>query len=93
LQAAAAGAWNNLAIVLEKSKRWEEARAAYAKALALDPGYPDAHYNLADLLEEMGRADDAESHWRFYVRQDAASQWGRYARGRLAALDQRRRRG
>lgn len=41
-----------------------EARAAYAKALSLDPRHADAHVNLGRLLHESGDAAAAEAHYR-----------------------------
>lgn len=42
----------------------DEARAAYERALALDPGHPDAHVNLGRLLHEARRLPEAEIHYR-----------------------------
>ncbi len=72
------GAWNNLGAVLADLKRFPEAKAAYQKAISL--GYADAHYNLADLLRDLGDHEAARRHWRAYLRQDPNSRWARYAR-------------
>jgi tetratricopeptide (TPR) repeat protein len=79
-------AWNNLGALLADCGRTEEAVTALEQALALNPQYADAHYNLADLLEDTGRSADALEHWQAYVAQDQQSEWGRHARGRLAAV-------
>ena len=42
-----AEAYNNLAIILVKQERGDEAIANYHKALRLKPEYPEAHKNLA----------------------------------------------
>jgi tetratricopeptide (TPR) repeat protein len=42
----------------------EEARDAYARALALDPSHVEAHLNLGRLLHEAGDARAAEGHYR-----------------------------
>jgi tetratricopeptide (TPR) repeat protein len=42
----------------------DEARAAYERALELDPAHPDAHVNLGRLLHEARRLADAEIHYR-----------------------------
>ena len=38
----------------------------YERALALDPDFADAHYNLAGLCEQLGRGADALRHYRAY---------------------------
>ena len=51
----------NLAVLLEDLGREPEAIVAYREALALDPQFADAHFNLARLYE---RARDAKSSLR-----------------------------
>jgi tetratricopeptide (TPR) repeat protein len=51
----------NLGVVLEDLDRESEAILAYRDALALDPGFRDAHYNLARLYE---RAQDPKASLR-----------------------------
>ncbi|HEX7680192.1 MAG TPA: tetratricopeptide repeat protein [Thermoanaerobaculia bacterium] len=58
-----ADAWYELASDLELSDP-AEARAAYEKAIALDPAHLDAHINLGRLLHEDGDAAAAEKHYR-----------------------------
>ncbi len=41
-----------------------DARAAYGRAIELDPGHADAHVNLGRLLHEAGDASDAADHYR-----------------------------
>jgi tetratricopeptide (TPR) repeat protein len=85
-----AATWNNLGTVLEELGQWDQAHGAYLRALALDPGYADAHYDFADLLDTLGVTSEAVAYWRAYLQQDADSQWGRYARRRLSAMDEAR---
>jgi tetratricopeptide (TPR) repeat protein len=80
-----AEAWVNLGVVLRELKRRSDAQTAFETALKVDPKHADAHYNLADLLDEIGRHAEARPHWQAYARQDPQSEWGRYARQRLAA--------
>ncbi|HEX3948925.1 MAG TPA: tetratricopeptide repeat protein [Steroidobacteraceae bacterium] len=51
----------NLAVVLEDLQREPDAIAAYREALALDPQFADAHFNLARLYE---RAQDPKASLR-----------------------------
>lgn len=76
-----AEAWNNLGIVLSELKRSGEAKVALQRAI--DLGHADAHYNLADLLEENGQSREAESSWRAYLQSDQTSPWASYAKKRL----------
>jgi tetratricopeptide (TPR) repeat protein len=47
--------WFNLGVAVEDQGRTSEAIAAYEQALALDPMLADAHFNVARLLEVVGR--------------------------------------
>lgn len=61
----------------------DEAEAEYLIALAIDPAFADARFNLAAALDDLGRADEAAPHWRVYLRLDPSSEWGGHARERL----------
>jgi tetratricopeptide (TPR) repeat protein len=56
----------NLALALEDTRGAEAAAEHYERALALDPGFADAHWNLAGLCESLGRGADALRHYRAY---------------------------
>ncbi len=77
-------AWFNLGVALEKRRRTDEARAAYRKALELDPELAPAAVNLT-LLEEPRDPRQAAPAWQALLRrfpQDPVP------RVRLAALYQ-----
>ncbi len=76
-------AWNNLGVVLCDLRQCGEAARAFHKAISIAPVFADALYNLADCLDERGLADNAQPYWRKYLRFDAATEWGAYARSRL----------
>ena len=77
-----AEAWNNLGIVLTELKRFDDAVESFRQAIDLN--YLDAHYNVADLLESMGRGLHAHEHWQAYLRHEPHGPWSKYARSRMA---------
>jgi len=58
-----ADAWYELAADLELTDP-AEARAAYEKAVALDPSHVDAHVNLGRLFHDDGALEAAAKHYR-----------------------------
>ncbi|MGD0501262.1 MAG: tetratricopeptide repeat protein [Steroidobacteraceae bacterium] len=58
----------NLAVLLEDFERETDAMAEYRHALALDPGFADAHFNLARLHERAGHPKEALRHLLAYRR-------------------------
>ena len=76
-------AFFDLGNVLDELKRMPEATAAYRRAIALQPGYADAHYNLALALERNGQRRSALRHWTTYLRLDASGPWASHARTQL----------
>jgi tetratricopeptide (TPR) repeat protein len=56
----------NLGTALESLERWSEAIDSYCEALALDPGFADAHFNLARLYQQSGNQLTACRHLREY---------------------------
>jgi tetratricopeptide (TPR) repeat protein len=60
---ATAEGWYAIGSELEEADP-EQAREAYRRALALDPGHADAHVNLGCLEHEAGRLAAAEGHYR-----------------------------
>ncbi|HYU27262.1 MAG TPA: tetratricopeptide repeat protein [Thermoanaerobaculia bacterium] len=58
-----ADAWYDLACDLEVASP-AEARAAYQRAIELDPDHADAHVNLGRMLHEEGAPAAAEQHYR-----------------------------
>ena len=58
----------NLAILLEDLGRQQEAAAAYRDALAQDPYFADAHFNLSRLYEHINLPREALQHLLAYRR-------------------------
>jgi len=65
----------SLACVLAETGRADLAIAALQGVLSLHQDYPDAHYHLATLYEELGQADEAASHWETLKRLAPESHW------------------
>jgi tetratricopeptide (TPR) repeat protein len=59
-------AYFNLGNIHHDLARYPEAVSAYRDALAINPGYPEAHFYLAVTLEKLGRSTEAKPHWRSY---------------------------
>jgi tetratricopeptide (TPR) repeat protein len=60
--------WFNLGVAVEDQHRHDEAIAAYAAAVALDPSLGEAHLNLARLLDARGRGTGASADLQAAVR-------------------------
>ncbi len=55
-----AAAWQNLGLLCIGKRSWEDAEAAFRRVIELDQRNAIAHFNLARVLRELGRADEAE---------------------------------
>ena len=66
--AASAAVHFNYAIALEDAGQLTAAAQAYARALELDPGLADAHYNLGRLHEQLEDPQAALRHFSAYRR-------------------------
>jgi tetratricopeptide (TPR) repeat protein len=56
----------NLGVLLDEQHRSAEALEAYEAAIASDPAFADAHYNLGLLYESLGRGQEAIRHMARY---------------------------
>ena len=50
---------SNLGVIYKEMRNFEAARATFDRALAIAPAHATVRVNLAVLLMEMGRTDDA----------------------------------
>jgi len=57
-----AGSYNNLGIILRGERRDDEARAAFEKAVELDPELASALWNLSDLLHQKEELDASDAY-------------------------------
>ena len=53
-----------VALELMQLERWQEAVAAFERALAIDDGYSAAHYQKARALVKLGRREEARATLR-----------------------------
>jgi len=61
--------WFDLGVDLEAAAP-DEAHSAYARALALDPDFAEAHVNLGRLFQLAGRTAEAAEHYRCSLQAD-----------------------
>lgn len=73
----------SLGCVLVELRQWSLAEAAFRGALEHHPDYPDVHFHLARLLDELNRRDEAVESWRQFLRLAPRSPWADEARERL----------
>jgi tetratricopeptide (TPR) repeat protein len=78
----------NLGCVLAETGQPELAVAAFEGALAYHRDYPDVHYHLARTLDELGRRDEAQLHWRIFLDLTPDSPWATAARERLGGAEE-----
>ncbi len=62
----------------------DEAAVLFASAVEFDPGFADAHFNLAMALEELGRREEARAHWESYLTLNPEGTWADIARRHLS---------
>ncbi len=62
------GAWYRLGVILNLAGRYEEAIAAYQRAIELDPNLATPHNNLANVFVELGRFDEARHEYNERIR-------------------------
>ena len=58
-----AGYRNNFALALARENKTSEAIEQLEEAVKLQPSYAAAHYHLAELLDKMGKHDEAGHHY------------------------------
>ena len=64
---AASDDWFALGNEFELVSETNDARQAYARAVALDPDHGDAHINLGRMLHDEGMLREAEQHYRLAI--------------------------
>ena len=59
---------NELGLAYAKQEKNDEARAAYQKAIQLDPAFPEAHFNLGTLYLRLNEVVEAQAELRLAVK-------------------------
>lgn len=62
--AAYAGGWNNLGIILQESGKFKESHGCLERALKLQPNFAEAHNNLGNTCKWLRLISRAEHHWQ-----------------------------
>lgn len=73
----------NVGYLLLERKRLADAVPMLARAIAIDPAFADAHFNLAAALDELGEHTQACAHWDVYLELVPAGPFADIARKRL----------
>lgn len=74
----------SLGCVLVELGQKELALSAFHGALQFHPDYPDVHFHVGRLLDEMKREDEARPHWQTFLDLAPRSPWAEEARHRLS---------
>jgi len=78
----------SLGCVLSETGQLELAVAAFRGALSLHEDYSEVHYNLARLLDDLGREVEARYHWKRFLELAPDSPWAQEAMERIEAIDE-----
>ena len=73
----------SLGCVLVELGQTQLALAAFHGALEHHADYPDVHFHLARLLDELDQPEQAEPHWQTFLDLAPKSPWAEEARQRL----------
>lgn len=73
----------NLGCVLTELGQDELAVSAFEGVLEFHYQYPDVHFHLARTLDRLKRPEEAEIHWREFLKMSPESPWAEEARQRL----------
>ena len=73
----------SLGCVLVEMNQPDLAVPAFRGALEHHEDYPDVHFHLAGVLEELGRFEEAMTHWQRFLELAPKSPWAEEAQARL----------
>lgn len=73
-------AWTQLGCVLSEVNELVDAQSAFQIALDLHPDYPEVHFHMAGVLQQLGQTEAAARHWTRYLEFDQRGPWAEIAR-------------
>lgn len=76
-------AWTQIGCLHRELGELESALDAFDIAMEVHPEYPDAHFQKAETLAELGHVAEAVPYWRRYLTYDSRGPWAELARQRL----------
>ncbi len=82
-------AWTQLGCIHTELGASQSALDAFGIALQAHPDFPEASFHKAQLLDQLGRFDEAIPFWETYLKFDSRGPWAETARQRLAANSQK----
>ncbi|NIQ01449.1 MAG: tetratricopeptide repeat protein, partial [Nitrospinaceae bacterium] len=81
-----AGIRLNLGLAYRDRERFDLAMQSFRRAVELNPGFPQAHYEMALLLVKEKKLDEAAIHFKEVTRLAPKSQWARASRKYLELI-------
>lgn len=84
-----ASAWSNLGVLFAVTRREAEAERCYRDAIAVDPGYSKAYFNLSYLLLRQGRMEEGWAMLEYRAQSPALAAYFNCPRWSGEALDGR----
>ena len=80
-------AWTQIGCLHRELGELESALDAFDIALEVHPEYPDAHFQKAETLADLGHQSQAIPYWQRYLTYDSRGPWAEMARQRLGETD------
>lgn len=77
---------NDLGTLAWQAQNLQLAQQKFQRALVLAPNFPEARYNLALVLEQLGQVPEAIAAWQNYLALDRDTDWARIAQEHLDRL-------
>ncbi|MBN1349818.1 tetratricopeptide repeat protein [candidate division KSB1 bacterium] len=73
----------NLGNLYDDLNDFSTALSYFNQAIQQQPLYADAHFNIAIVYEKIGMKQEAQKHWKLYLKIDSCGEWAEIAREHL----------